>query len=570
MTIHLLDQDLINKIAAGEVIERPASVVKELIENSLDAGATQIQVEIIEGGKSLIKVSDNGTGMGPRDLELSIERHATSKIKDVNDLFNIMTFGFRGEALASIAAVSNLKISSRTTEFLHGNMIEVEGGKAKEMKEVSGTVGTVIEVTDLFYNTPARKKYMDTIQNESTKITDIITRFALINPQVYFRLEHNGRMNLNIPATKDSLGNILSIYGKDTVKQLIPVNFTKNDITVEGYIAKPALTRADRTQQSVYVNGRYIYSNTVVMALHDAYGDLLFSHRFPVAILSIKVNPSKVDVNVHPTKKEVRFSNEKEVYEVVFEAIKSTLSSAIHIPDVVINGVQMTFAEVEKAKQIIAEKFKPDSFKQTVLEPVNHDVTDETLPNLKILGLVHNCYILAENEDGFCIIDQHAAEERVNYEILNNQYNSGYIKSQQLVIPTHIELSPTDTAILRENLGVMKKFGFVVEDFGTNSFLVRATPVVMGYQMSKGTLLDMVDELNANKVRLFEIIKDKVIARMACRKSIKQGDRIENAEMQKLLSRLYTCEQPFTCPHGRPTMINITKFELEKKFKRTG
>ncbi|MFA5141815.1 MAG: DNA mismatch repair endonuclease MutL [Candidatus Woesearchaeota archaeon] len=571
MAIQLLDQTLINKIAAGEVIERPASVVKELVENSLDAGATSVYVEIVEGGKSLIKVMDNGSGMGPRDIELCIESHATSKIQSIADLFNITTLGFRGEALASIAAVSNMKIASRTSEFLHGNFMEVEGGIIKQKKEVSANIGTTIEITDLFFNTPARKKYLDTIQNEANRITDLIIKFALINPSVSFRLTHNDRIILYSPSTRDNLGNILNIYGKDTAKQLIPVKFSKDKTEIEGFVSKPSLTRSDKTQQSFYVNKRPISSSTIASAVHDAYGNLLFSHRFPVVILSIYIDPSKIDVNVHPTKKEIRFSNEQEIYGIVNEAVKAALEDAIHIPEVSVNGTtQMRFAEVTKAKQIVADKFTIDPLKQSVLEPVSDMVSDQELPNLKILGLVHNCYIVAENEDGMCIIDQHAAEERVNYEIFHKQYESGYIKSQQLVIPTHIELSPTDASILRENLNSIKRFGFDIEDFGTNSFLARATPVIMGRQMSKGVIIDMVDELNANKITKFEEVKDKIIARMACRQSIKQGDRIEIGYMTKLLSRLYTCDQPFTCPHGRPTMINIPKGELERKFKRTG
>ncbi len=571
MAIRILDQDLINKIAAGEVIERPASVVKELIENSLDAGATSIFIEIIEGGRSLIRVADNGGGMSARDLELSIERHATSKLISVADLFNIKTLGFRGEALASIAAVSNLKITSRTNEFLHGNFIEVEDGRIKLKKEVSATIGTVIEAADLFYNTPARKKYMENFQNEATKITDIITRFILINPKVYFRLIHNDKIILNSPPAYDKAGNILNVYGKDAVKQMVPVKYAENDIGVEGFISKPSLTRADKNQQSFYVNNRYISSGLISSAVQDAYGDLLFSHRYPMAVLSITIDPAKIDVNVHPAKKEIRFSQERQLYETIVEAVRTSLESTTHIPDVSIAGTQTKITETTDIRQIIAEKFRTDGSRQTVLEPVDPEILDDIMPNINILGLVHNCYILAEDEEGFCIIDQHAAEERVNYEIFQAQYEHGYIKSQQLVIPTHIEFSATDAAILRENIYIMKKFGFEIDDFGTNSFLVRATPVVMGQeQICKGAILDMIDELNANRINRFEEIKDKILARMACRKSIKQGDRIELGYMQKLLKRLYACQQPFTCPHGRPTIINITKSELEKKFKRTG
>ncbi len=576
--IKVLSQDLINKIAAGEVIEKPSSVVKELIENALDAYADQVLVEIIEGGKSYIKVQDNGFGMNEKDAMLSFHRHATSKISVTQDLFDINTLGFRGEALASIAAVSNVKITTRVKEKIEGVFIEVENGTIKYKASVGCPVGTVIEVSNLFYNTPARKKYLESIQNETRHITDIVIRYSLINPKVGFKLISNGNIIINTPFTPDVLANVASIYGADVAKTLLPINYSSDSIEIKGFISKPSYTRADKTQQSVFVNKRYVKNKIISSAIHDSYKELLMLHRHPFVILDITIPARSIDVNVHPTKKEIRLSKEGLVYQIVFDAVKKTLqeNNLVTEREITDKELQKSFHQTikpitEQQEALKANKVVEPMSQQTLAKPDTQVSTSEQtqqLPQVNILGLAHNCYILAETPDGVAIIDMHAAEERINLENLQQQYEDKGIKTQQLLSPETITLSPTDSQLLQSNLTQLTNYGFIVEHFGQNTFLIRSTPVIMNKQQKKELLLDILDELNANKAKLIDQIKDKVIRRMACRKSIKQGDRIEMAEMYALVRKLYKCKDPYACAHGRPTIINLTKYDLEKKFKR--
>ncbi len=571
--IKVLSQDLINKIAAGEVIERPSSVVKELIENSIDSGATEILIEVKEGGKSYIKVQDNGSGMSEKDAMISIHRHSTSKINNVEDLFSINTLGFRGEALASIAAVSNLKITTRTSDSLEGNFLEIENGIIKYQTKIGSIIGTIIEVSNLFFNTPARKKYLDNMQNEARHITDIITRYALINPRISFKLISNNNLIINSPLTSDTLSNIVYIYGTEIGKNLLQINFSDGLIEINGFISNPSYTRADKTHQSIYVNNRYIKNKIISSAIYDAYKGLLMLHRHPFVVLNINLDPKQIDVNVHPTKKEIRLSKQDVVYQSVFNAIRKTLNEHNLITEKEISdkSVQQIFESVQpffdQQKELKAEKIIEPLAQQT-LAKVETYVDDSRLPSINILGLAHNCYILAEVIDGVAVIDIHAAEERINLEDLQSQYENKGIKTQELLQPETISFAPTDSQLLIMNLNSIRNYGFIIEHFGGNDFLVRSTPVIMNKQQKKELLLDVLDELNANKVKSIDQIKDKIISRMACRKSVKQGDRIELNEMYNLIRRLYGCKNPYACAHGRPTMIILSKYELEKKFKR--
>ena len=581
--IKILSQDLINKIAAGEVIERPSSVVKELIENSLDSGADQILLEIKEGGKSYIKVQDNGHGMSEKDAMISIHRHATSKIEFTEDLFKINTLGFRGEALSSIAAVSNLKITTKTKESIEGNFLEVENGVIKYQTKIGSADGTIIEVSNLFFNTPARKKYLENMQNEARHITDIVIRYALINPSVGFKLISNDNLIMNSPQTSDTLSNIVHIYGRDVGKSLLPINYSDDNIEVMGFISKPSYTRADKGQQSEYVNKRYIKNKTISSAIYDAYKELLMLHRHPFVVININIDPAMIDVNVHPTKKEIRLSKENIIYQAVYGAVRKTLDENNLITERMITDkeIQRQFFQTTETIQPITEQLQQKSLKaEKIIEPVmqqtlaktqTYITTDEQtqyLPHINILGLAHDCYILAETPEGIAIIDMHAAEERINLETLNREYQDKGIKTQQLLQPETISLSPTDSQLLLANINQLTNYGFIVEHFGANDFLIRSTPVIMNKQQKKELLLDILDELNANKAKLIDQIKDKVIRRMACRKSIKQGDRIEMQQMYNLVRKLYQCKDPYACAHGRPTIINLTKYDLEKKFKR--
>jgi len=570
--IKLLDDELINKIAAGEVVEKPASVVKELIENSVDSGANIITVELNEGGKSLIKVTDNGSGMEREDAENSILRHATSKISKTDDLFNIKSLGFRGEALASIAAVSNLKLITKTKESIEGTKVLVSGSKIIKVESIGAPNGTTVEVSDLFFNTPARKKYLKNMKTELNSVIDIVTRYALLHPEISFKLIHDSNAIVNSPASEDVLGTILNIYGKDLAKSMVSIENVSEDISVKGFISKPEFSRADKDWISVFVNGRYIKSKIISDAIIDSYHTLLHSNRYPAAIIIIELEPIKVDVNVHPQKTEIKFSSEQKVYETVLDSCKKALSDVSLIPEISPNDKQsvlVTAKTIPKPK--VAEKIYESKPLQTALISVTETVEAETekLPKMTILGLIHNCYIAAEDKDGFLLCDMHAAEERIRYERLMKQYENKGIEVQELLSPMQIELSSIDSNVVGSNLKLLDKFGFRLEDFGNNSFILRTVPMIIKKQLNKDLILDIIAELKQNRFKTINEIKESIIARMACRGSVKQGERIEVSQMYKILKELHTCENPYTCPHGRPTIIKFTKSYLEKKFKRT-
>ncbi|RLE37957.1 DNA mismatch repair endonuclease MutL [Candidatus Woesearchaeota archaeon] len=586
MAIHKLDQNLINKIAAGEVIERPASVVKELIENSLDANATKIFVEIREAGKSYIKVEDDGDGMTEEDAIFCIERHSTSKIKDINDLFKIKTLGFRGEALASIAAISKMRIITKTEDSLEGTQVHILNGKVLDKRTVGCNKGTIIEVQNLFYNTPARKKYLKDIPTELRHIVDVITRYSLSNPQVYFQLIHNNKLVFNAPSTNDTFNNIVNIYGRSVAKEMLPVNYSNGEIEVIGFVSKPALTRVDRSHQTFFVNGRYVQNIVISRALNDAYGTLLMVNRKPVAVLNIAINPVKIDVNVHPTKREIKFSNEKELYNTVFNAVKETLTKNNLTRSAIEEDAKLTPLGTVKAKMevkhgydlvrdeqsILDEMLKSDRPLKEIMEDEEDIMVEGILPKRKdftVIGQLNKTYILIEDDDGLAIIDQHVAEERPNYEDFMRQFRHKDVPTQTLINPIVLELDPRNKIILESNLKLIHELGFDVDEFGDGSFILRAVPVIMGKEMKKEILLDIIDEISVlSKTISLEQLQEKVITRMACRASIMAGEELTKPQMIKIVDRLFRSAQPHTCPHGRPTMIRMSLKDLEKKFKR--
>ncbi|HIH42156.1 TPA: DNA mismatch repair endonuclease MutL [Candidatus Woesearchaeota archaeon] len=601
--IQLLSDEIINKIAAGEVIERPANVVKELVENALDADANNIAVELREGGKSYIKVSDNGFGMDKEDALLAIQRHATSKISNADDLFSINTLGFRGEALASIAAVSNLALTTRTNsgdqstiQNIQGTQLKTEVGKVTAVKEAACNPGTTIEVFDLFYNTPARKKYLKSIEHELAAIVDIIIRYSLANPQVSFKLIHNDNVLLSSPKTNDTLSNVANIYGRDAAKQLLAVNYVRDEIEIMGFISKPSFTKADKSMQSIFVNKRFVKNKVITDALYSGYTTMLMEHRHPIAILNITIDPKKIDVNVHPTKSEIRVSKETELYEAVFEAVKLALLTTFAaelIPQISDKDVKNPYdIKMEDARR----KYALESDKQTLLESpsldlsqisadefVNADKIKENgvdintgiiiepirvemkLPAMSVIGQMHRTYILAEADSGLLILDQHAVEERVNFEEFLKKSNKQI--SQPLLKPDVLDLTLKEYLLLQENLNLFLKLGFNLEEFGNNTFVVRSVPILLGKIYTKEFLKDVINEAT-NATKLTDEFIEHKIATKACRASIKAGDSLTLPQMSELLKRLAGCENPFNCPHGRPTIINMTLYELEKKFKR--
>jgi len=563
--IKLLDDFIINKIAAGEVIERPASVVKELLENSIDAKSTIIEIEIKNYGKDLIRVFDNGLSMNKEDTELSIQRHTTSKINSEEDLTGISTLGFRGEALASIAAVSKMNILTKEKDKLEGFKISLEGGNVIAKGTIGCKAGTTIEIQDLFFNTPARLKFLKTETNELKNIVDIVTRYALFYNNISFKLIHNGHLLLNTNSSENALNNIVSIYGSETSKHLMKVDYQNNSIKISGFISKPSLLKPNKGFQNIYVNGRYVKNETIQQALYDAYHSLLFVNMHPVTILNIEIDPKEIDVNVHPTKDLVKFAQVTKIYDVIFNALRKTLQENSLITDYTQIDQQMTFGEKKENFNSIKELGSKGIQSQLISEEKK---TLSKLPKMRLLGQIAKTYFLAESQDGFLIIDQHVVQERILYEKFLKQLLNKDVAKQVLVKPELIELSPDEKLITLEKIHELKNLGFELEEFGGNSFMLRSVPTLFNRVQTKDLLLSVLHEIESNKRSSIEEIQESIITRMACRASIKAGDNCTIPQMEILLEQLDKTELPWTCPHGRPIIIKFSKDEIEKMFKR--
>lgn len=595
MAIHLLSEDVINKIAAGEVIERPASVVKELIENSLDAHATQVLIEIESSGKELIRITDNGTGMSEEDARKSILRHATSKITSADDLFSINTLGFRGEALASIAAVSHFTLLTKQSASLAGFRLLVEGGTVLSSCLAASEQGTMIEVRDIFYNTPARKKFLKTDAVELRHIIDVVTQYALINPLVSFRLAHNGHELLRSPQTQDLRSNIASLYGLDLAKELIELQSSEEGISLHGFICKPYHTRNDKHQQAFFVNQRWIKNHDLIKAVYDGYHSMLFVNRHPIFILHLQLDPTKIDVNVHPNKSEIRIEQKEQVCEFLRKSVHDCLQQHQLLPtiDVPLDSEMVALPSSAKNK---AYSFEPST--QTVLavketavsylsetpidrsqpqfSPVNNPTASSvstspaissTFPELRLLGQIHKTFFVAETHGGVFFIDQHAAHERVMYEQLMAQLDQGNIETQELLKGEILDLTPVETVLCRNFQPQLQEMGFQIESFGGHSFLLKTSPAVFGRQQVKSMFMEILHTLEENRNQVQEL-REIIITRMACRAAVMAGEELTSSRMEKILAQLRQTKLPYTCPHGRPTLLKTTADELEKKFRR--
>jgi DNA mismatch repair protein MutL len=571
MPIKILDNSLINKIAAGEVIERPESVVKELLENSLDAKADEITIEVVDSGLRKIKITDNGEGMRKDDLRLSYKRHATSKIENEYDLLNINSLGFRGEALASIAEISNIKISSKKETEQFGHMIEVESGKMIREQVMAIPDGTTIEITDLFFNVPARKNYLKSLDFEFNKILQTVMNYALINENVSIKLIKDGKEVLNSGKSKLLLDRIILLYGSEIAKNLIPINYKEQGIEIFGYTSKPYLTRSDKSDQSIYVNKRIITNNVISTAVYDAYKSALFVNRHPVFILTIKINPSEIDVNVHPAKKTIRLKDEELVYTIVYKAIVQAFRDVSLIPSV--NLETSSSAKPNKdypfsldAQSTLKVKEEPYEYKikQTIKEP-----EQKRIGPFRILGQINKTFIVAETSDGLAIIDQHAAEERVNYEKFMKEKSEHAIKKQRLFTPKIIELNPFQYRVATNNKKLLNEIGYEFEEFGENAIKLNSVPEIFG-RLKSVLLIDIINELEKNSAGIIQEDIEERIIRFACRASVKAGEELTTFQIKELLDNLGKCDNPYTCPHGRPTIINFNISNLEKKFKRSG
>jgi DNA mismatch repair protein MutL len=591
--IHLLDDASINKIAAGEVIERPASVVKELVENSIDAGADTIRIEVMMGQKSTIRITDNGCGMSKDDVALSYIKHATSKIKTIEDIETVRTMGFRGEALSSICAIANVEIITKTKDELSGTKVIIKGGKPISFVEAGAPDGTTIVVNDLFYNTPVRKKYLKSDSVELAQIIDVVTRMALGHNGISFSLFNNVKQLMRSPAS-DLLDTIIHIYGQDIARAMLPVDLVSGTIRITGYISKPELLRSNLLFQSIFINDRSINSKPIGFALRGGYGTLIPKGRFPICVLKIYVDTKEVDVNVHPTKNQVRLSHEREICDMVTRAVREGLFGKNLIPEIKIPLKQSQLPEQSQLLQqsqqsqmyeepafsspMIREEaitdFRP-SAKDTQRrlkrsERFGTEIEKPTaieVPQVRVLGQVDSVYILAQMGDGLIIIDQHAAHERVFFEQVRGSKRDD---SQELIVPVNMDLDQREIVLMKETIPYLEEFGFRISEFGPGTFAVSAVPVVLGKLEDPLMVHDIIsDILSEGKIKDETGIFERVTKSIACRSALKAGAVCSTSQMENLVKQLLQTENPYTCPHGRPTMISFNRQELDKLFKRT-
>ncbi|HZH59967.1 MAG TPA: DNA mismatch repair endonuclease MutL [Metabacillus sp.] len=623
-----LDDMLSNKIAAGEVVERPASVVKELLENAIDANSTVVEIDVEEAGLSKIRIVDNGDGIEPDDCLNAFHRHATSKIKDENDLFRIRTLGFRGEALPSIASVSILEMKTSTGEGA-GTHIILSGGKIEKHESTSSRKGTDIIVRNLFFNTPARLKYMKTVHTELGNITDIVNRIALAHPEVSIRLVHNGKKLLHTTGNGDVRQVLASIYGLSIAKKMKKLTLESLDFEVNGYLALPELTRASRNYISTIINGRFIKNYPLVKAIQQGYHTLLPIGRFPIVFLEINMDPLLVDVNVHPSKLEVRLSKEAELNELITNGIKDVFRQQQLIPSVEIPKTK-TVKPSDEQQQFLFEhhaeavtKKAPTYFdpiqssyvKETIktlpgeeslddlaeneidqnietpsddlkyveqvpeIEPIN-DVTphveekeevieqEDRVPPLYPIGQMHGTYILAQNDQGLFIIDQHAAQERIKYEFYREKVGQVHSEVQELLVPLTFEYSNDEAMIIEEHLDTLAKVGIFLEPFGRNSYIVRSHPQWFPKGDEASTIEEIIQQVLDEKKVEIKKLREEAAIMMSCKASIKANHHLRNDEIFALLETLRKSSDPFTCPHGRPIIIHYSTYEMEKMFKR--
>lgn len=612
--IRQLDDLLSNKIAAGEVVERPASVVKELVENSIDANSNRIDIEVDEGGLSRIRITDNGDGIEEDDLTLAFQRHATSKIQQENDLFHIRTLGFRGEALPSIASVAKVEIKTSTGSGA-GHFLDIQYGKVLAQSKADSRKGTDITVSHLFHNTPARLKHLKTVHTELGNITDVINRLAMGHPNIAFHLKHNGKSVIRTPGNGDVQQVIAAIYGLSVAKKMLPVKNKTLDYTISGFAVKPEITRSSRQYISLFINGRFIKNFTAYKAIEQAYHTLLPIGRHPIVVLSIELDPILVDVNVHPSKLEARFSKEKELAKAIEEGVRETLQQTELIPHGTVSSTnripkpkseQHTFAFdsgtternppsktenpelIREKTRIFDEVFKPaERSMDTVEEKVDEDPqqeiltettamedrpsnqeTEKRVPPMYPVGQVHGTYIIAQNEVGMYIIDQHAAQERIKYEYFRDKVGQVEHEVQELLVPITFEFTHSEMDVIRNHLDKLAEIGIFLEPFGMNAFIVRSHPQWFPNGEEEETIREIIDQVLEDEKTDIKKLREEAAIMMSCKGSIKANRHLRNEEMTNLLDTLRNASDPFTCPHGRPIIVQFTTYEMEKMFKR--
>ncbi len=577
MPIQILPDEVASQIAAGEVVERPASAVKELLENALDAGAGQIIIRLEKAGKKLIEVLDDGAGIAYDQIELAVARHATSKLHTANDLQNVRTLGFRGEALASIGSVSHLTLLSRTADAQTGGRLVVEGGHITEIAHAGLPVGTTVTVRDLFYNVPARLKFLKTDPTERQRIDEFVTRYAFAYHRVRFQLQHDGKTMLQTHGPGDRRETMASLYGVDLAKQMIEVSLDEGDFKVEGYTSPISLTRSNRKEITFFVNGRWIQDNALSSALLHAYQTYLMVGRYPIAVLMITMPPEMVDVNVHPTKAEVRFEDSGAIFSRVQRAVRRALLAYSPVPQLPNRlwhpNPSSQSHEMRYDPPVFIPEAEDSGDVQVDLPPVSIpsqvSLPSSQIPLLRLIGQVGATYIVAEGPDGLYLIDQHAAHERVLYEKFTRQ-SASEVLSQALLDPVTVQLTPDRARLLEGSLDVLSQLGFVVESFGPQTFRVRSIPAFISGADPAAALRSLVEEFEEDETPLANEREKRIIARICKRSAVKGGQILSVEEQTRLIHDLETCVSPRTCPHGRPTMIHLSVDLLERQFGRRG
>ncbi len=601
-TIQQLPTSVINKIAAGEVIERPASVIKELLENSLDAGATRVDVMVEKGGLELLRVTDNGCGIPPDQLPLAVASHATSKITSADDLFRVATLGFRGEALASIASVSRLVLRSRPHDREAGAELEIVGGREEPIRPVGCPAGTSIEVRQLFFNTPVRQKFLKTPQTELGHITEAVTRLALGNPQVHFTLQHGTRLVRDLPPTTELTDRIAVLFGPEIAENLIAIENSADDVRLHGYVANPSQSRSHNRQQYLFLNGRHIRDRTLQHALGEAYRGLLLTGRYPICYLHLELPAADVDVNVHPCKQEVRFRDGGALYRQLLGSLRSKFlttdlvargqvplpagSATTSSEDEIAASTPATSPLLQWAQQELrpasASTASPHAMPFPSRSPsapppppasTEQQAAPATAPaestDLPAALQIHNRYLVVENEEGLEVIDQHALHERILYEQLRAKVLAGEVECQKLLVPEPVDLAANETAAVLENSALLQQLGLTVEPFGGETLLISAYPAMLTGSAPAEVLRSLVERLlDQGKQPAARDLLDDLLHDMACQAAVKFGDRLTQPEIAALLAQRHVAQDHHHCPHGRPTALVFTRQQLDRQFKR--
>lgn len=569
--IHLMDEILANKIAAGEVVEKCVSVVKELVENSIDAKASIIKVELKDAGTQLIKVTDNGIGMDEEDSLMAFQRHATSKIIDESDLYRISTLGFRGEALPSIASVSNVTLKTCSKNI--GTIVNISGGKVLSVTKGDARIGTIIEIKNLFYNTPARLKHIKSLYSELANITEYMNKIAFSHPNIKFTLTNNDNKILETDGRGDLLKTIKDIYGLEVAKKMYKVKSNLDDYEIEGYISYPSVNRSNKNHMITIVNGRVVKNYDLNRTINDSYHSYKPDNRYPIVVININVDPSLIDVNIHPTKMDIKFSKMNELLDEISTMIKNTIGTKNLIPKVTAPVVEKKHYE----QFVLDFNKKEEVYEQELF--VNEDLTikeeveDEKkeLEAMYPVGIVHGTYIICQNELGMYLIDQHAAKERINYEIYKEKLGNPKKDSLPLLFPITIEYPSNEFILLKENFEFIRSLNIDINEFGINSIIIKSHPTWLPKGHEEEAIKKILDLIiNIEKNFTIEKFNEKLATTLACKMSIKANTNITIEEMERLISDLRKCDNPYNCPHGRPTIIFYSTYELEKLFKRSG